>query len=146
MASFRQSLRVVPDESFASKLRAHRFADGLSQAELAARFGVRQQTVGAWERGERPQGRFLAALAEYVGMPDEHALRALLDADQHVREDTAPSAAPLPMDRTTARAVEALAALTESFAERMRTGSALSEEEGVILREVVAALRRVAGR
>jgi transcriptional regulator with XRE-family HTH domain len=146
MTSFRQSLRVVPDESFGSKLRSQRFAEGISQAELGKRFDVRQQTIGAWERGERPQARFLPALAQYVGLSDEHALRALLDADERMQPGHTPSTAPLTMDPTTARAVEALAALTESFAQRMQAGSELSDEESSILRDAVAALRRLTTR
>jgi len=80
LAGSRHSLRVVPPESFASRLRRQRSADDLTQAQLAKRFGVRQQTIGAWERGERPQSRFLADLADYVGMDGEQELLALLES------------------------------------------------------------------
>jgi transcriptional regulator with XRE-family HTH domain len=80
LAGSRHSLRVVPPESFASRLRRQRSASDLTQAQLAERFGVRQQTIGAWERGERPQSRFLADLAGYIGMDGERELLALLES------------------------------------------------------------------
>lgn len=143
MASFRQSLRVVPDESFGSKLRARRFAEGLSQAELAAQFGVRQQTLGAWERGERPQARFLPALAEYVGLPDEHALRALLDAEGvGMRENPEAHRTP-PANYTQQRAVEAFAKIVESYADVRKRGDALTRDELSILQTSIEALNRL---
>jgi transcriptional regulator with XRE-family HTH domain len=75
----RQSLQAVPPESFGSLLRNKRLADDLTQAELGERFRVRQQTIGAWERGERPQSRFLNELATYLEFNDERDLAKLLD-------------------------------------------------------------------
>jgi transcriptional regulator with XRE-family HTH domain len=77
VAGSRQSLRLVPLESFGSLLRRRRRADNLTQAELAARLGVRQQTIGAWERGERPQKRFFNALANYLGVGEQEVVRRL---------------------------------------------------------------------
>jgi DNA-binding transcriptional regulator YiaG len=52
----------------AARVRALRTALGLSQAEFAARLGVRQQTVSEWETGRyAPRGasaRILSILAE----------------------------------------------------------------------------------
>ena len=90
MAGSRQSLRVVPPESFGSRLRRQRLADDLTQAELGKRFGVRQQTIGAWERGERPQRRFLGQLAEYLGLA-ERELVWLLDRQSEWREADEPA-------------------------------------------------------
>lgn len=79
MAGSRQSLRVVPDdESLASRLRRQRQTDDLTQAELGKRLGVSQQTIGAWERGERPQNGKLDVLAEYLGT-DKRQLLLLID-------------------------------------------------------------------
>ncbi len=79
MAGSRHSLRVVPPESLGSRLRRQRRADDLTQAELAKQFGVRQQTIGAWERGERPQSRFFAELRRYLGL-DEREFLTLIDS------------------------------------------------------------------
>ena len=78
LAGSRQSLRVVPPASFGSRLRDQRRADDLTQAALGKRFGVRQQTIGAWEHGERPQNRFLGDLANYLGMGKQELL-SLID-------------------------------------------------------------------
>jgi transcriptional regulator with XRE-family HTH domain len=83
----RQSLRAVPPESFGSRLRRKRRTDDLTQAELGERFGVRQQTIGAWERGERPQNRFLGELADYLGFEGEQELVALLDNEAELPQD-----------------------------------------------------------
>ena len=85
MAGSRQSLRLVPNDGFGALLRRQRLVDNLTQAELGERFGVRQQTIGAWERGERPQPRLLADLAAYVGLDDEQSLLDVLDQDRASR-------------------------------------------------------------
>jgi transcriptional regulator with XRE-family HTH domain len=79
MAGSRQSPQVVPPESFGSVLRRKRVSDDLTQAELGQQFGVRQQTIGAWEHGERPQSRFIGSLAEYVGL-EKQDLVSLIDS------------------------------------------------------------------
>ena len=79
MAVSGQSLRVVPPESFGSRLRRQRLADGLTQAQLGEQIGVRQQTIGAWEHDERPQSGFFGKLARYIGM-DEKDLVSLIDS------------------------------------------------------------------
>jgi transcriptional regulator with XRE-family HTH domain len=94
----RHSLRVVPPEGFASRLRRERRANDQTQEQLARRFRVRQQTIGAWERGERPQNRFLGELANYLGLDSEQELIALLDRQPGPRppseaEDAASAAA-----------------------------------------------------
>jgi transcriptional regulator with XRE-family HTH domain len=63
--------------------------DDLTQAELGERFGVRQQTIGAWERGERPQSRFFGVLAKYLGLAGEQELVSLIDSqlDSPVEQD-----------------------------------------------------------
>ena len=54
-----------------------RAALGLTQEQLAADFGVRPQTVGNWDKGERPQARFFAGLADFLGLPDARVVRQL---------------------------------------------------------------------
>jgi transcriptional regulator with XRE-family HTH domain len=109
-------------------LRAKREADDLTQAQLAAQFGVRQQTIGAWERGERPQGRFVPVLAEYLGIESDAELRRILDQASSQRErrttDTLGTEKPDPIEL-----------LTESFAERMKRGS-MSVEEVAMFRDL----------
>jgi transcriptional regulator with XRE-family HTH domain len=143
VAGFRQSLRVVPDESFGSRLRTRRFADGLSQAELGERFGVRQQTVGAWERGERPQARMLAVLADYVGLPDEQALRELLDAEAPSSEEHAEIRRSKAASYTQQRAVEAFAKIVESYADLVKMGNTLSDDDRWLLSTAMTELGRL---
>jgi transcriptional regulator with XRE-family HTH domain len=80
LAGSRQSLRVVPLEPFGSLLRRRRHNDDLTQAELGKKLGVSQQTIGAWEHGDRPQNRFLDVLAEYLSMDKQKLV--LLIGDQ----------------------------------------------------------------
>ena len=86
MTGSRHSLRIVPPESFGSRLRRQRQSDDLTQAELARRFGVRQQTIGAWERGERPQSRFFGDLGNYLGL-GEPELVSILDSQAEMSAD-----------------------------------------------------------
>jgi transcriptional regulator with XRE-family HTH domain len=82
LAGSRQSPRVVPLESFGSLLQRRRHTDDLTQAQLGKKLGVSQQTIGAWERGERPQSRFLGSLARYLGMSTDK-LSLLIDRQPH---------------------------------------------------------------
>jgi transcriptional regulator with XRE-family HTH domain len=141
LAGFRQSLRVVPDQHFGSMLRARRFADNITQAELGSRLGVRQQTVGAWERGERPQARFLPLLADYVGLNGVDELKALLDDEVSIRRSGGPSGiAGGRSPHLDEPGREALAALVQSYARRIEQGDELSATELAILRRAVEAL------
>jgi transcriptional regulator with XRE-family HTH domain len=88
LAGSRQSPRVVPLDSLGSLLQRRRHTGNLTQAQLGKRLGVSQQTIGAWERGERPQSRFLNDLAGYLGM-DKDKLVLLIDRQSH--EDSAAS-------------------------------------------------------
>jgi transcriptional regulator with XRE-family HTH domain len=73
-----QALRLVP-ESFGSKLRAQRRAEGLTQTQLADKFGVRQQTIAAWEQDQRPLSSHFGQLAQYLGM-NQKSLVSLIDS------------------------------------------------------------------
>lgn len=53
----------------------------MTQADLADVFEVRPQTIGRWERGKRPQRRFLQRIAHFLGLPDGRAVHDLLDSD-----------------------------------------------------------------
>ena len=46
-----------------------RDARGLSQADLAVRVGVRQQTIGAIEAGKTTRSKFLPRIARVLGVP-----------------------------------------------------------------------------
>ncbi len=100
-------LRAVPSpEPFGPLLKRHRRADGLTQAELGDRIGAAQQTIGAWERGERPQPRYFPKLAEYLSL-DERELASLIG---EAGDDSADS-----NDET-------MRQLAQSFIESQRTG------------------------
>lgn len=75
----RQSLRVVPPESFSTLLKRQRQLDHLTQKQLANRFGVKQQTIAAWEQGNRPDSSHFAELARYLSMVEKD-LVALIDS------------------------------------------------------------------
>jgi len=71
LADLRRPLRAVPSEPLGVLLRRRRRAERLTQAQLGAKFGVRQQTIGAWEHGDRPQNRFFSKLAEYLDLDEQ---------------------------------------------------------------------------
>lgn len=136
MAGSRQSLRIVPPESFASRLRRQRRTDDLTQAELAERFGVRQQTIGAWERGERPQSRFLGELAGYLGLEGASELMSLIDSQPELPVDQDATAAPA--DDTDAATMRLLA---RSFVEDQRCGSLPPSQAADIYRNLTEYFR-----
>jgi len=69
----------MPTPTFAALLRGHRDARGLSQAALATRAGVHEETVRELERGgKRPRPATLDLLAAALGLDD--AQRAVLRA------------------------------------------------------------------
>jgi transcriptional regulator with XRE-family HTH domain len=130
LAGSRQSLRVVPPESWGSRLRRKRLADDLTQAELGERFGVAQQTIGAWERGERPQSRFFGELASYVGLEGEQELVSLIDSEPVLPTEQSSTGKEAPDDpcRTDAATMRFIA---RNFVEAQRTGSLQPAEADV---------------
>jgi transcriptional regulator with XRE-family HTH domain len=57
-----------PGAPFAERLKAHRLAAGLTQAELAARARLAEHTICAYERGaKRPKAETLARLGGVLG-------------------------------------------------------------------------------
>lgn len=144
MPGSRQSLRSVPAESFGSMLRARRFAANETQAQLAGRLGTRQQTVGGWERGDRPQRRFLAPLAEYVGIPGgEAALSHMLDQEQELR--TGPGLQQIrhrsaDLAEESALAVQAFAAVLKAYSVKIALGVDLTREEMALMTRAMEVL------
>jgi len=136
MTEVRQPLRVVADKTVGSMLRAKRFAERMTQAEVAEQIGVRQQTIGAWERGERPQSRYYAALTSYLALPNERSLIALLDNEAQsgaAVTRAAPSQhEPSPPD------FDPMAVLARSYAERIQDGTPLSTDEIALYRDFIA--------
>jgi transcriptional regulator with XRE-family HTH domain len=148
MPGFRQSLRPVPDQSFGSMLRACRFAANETQAQLAARLGTRQQTVGGWERGDRPQRRFLGLLAEYVGIPGgEAALALMLDQEQEIRTGSGLQQSPHPSEQAPEgqTAVQAFAAVLKAYSAKIAMGADLSAEEMALMSRAMDALENHLG-
>jgi hypothetical protein len=47
---------------------------------MAKAFDVRQQTIGRWEDGARPQRRFWSAIADFLGLPDAEVVGELVAA------------------------------------------------------------------
>jgi transcriptional regulator with XRE-family HTH domain len=135
----RQSLRLVPPESFASRLRRQRRIDNLTQAELGERFGVRQQTIGAWERGERPQSRFFARLAQYLGLGGEQELVSLIDsrADVSAEQEAAGDLAGEAADTDAA----VMRTLARQFARDQERGSLPKQEAAEIYRDLIKYFR-----
>lgn len=61
---------VVPQWTFADRLRKAREAAGLDQAELAALLAKKRSTISNWERGaNRPDELALRAVAHCTGVP-----------------------------------------------------------------------------
>lgn len=112
---------MVPSESLGSRLHRQRLADDLTQGQLAERFGVRQQTIGAWERGERPQSRFHGELANYLGLRNEHELMALIDSQLDLPTDQ--DAADLASEEAADADAATMRLLARSFVQDQLKGS-----------------------
>lgn len=75
----RPMLRVIPSVSLPELLRTERASRKLTQSEAAEFFGVRPQTIGAWEAGRTPpQSRFYPKLAEYLHLASGEEVSKLL--------------------------------------------------------------------
>ena len=132
----RQSLRVVPSESFGSRLRRQRLADDLTQAELGERFGVKQQTIGAWERGERPQSRFFGPLADYLGL-EEQELTLLIDSKPELTPDQQPAIGGIP-DKPADTDGAAMRQLAWSFVLDQRSRPLPPDQAAEVYKEITA--------
>ena len=64
-----------------NSLHIERAIKKMTQAELAESWGIRVQTVSAWERGHQPQRRFYGKIAEFLNLRDERSVEALLSGN-----------------------------------------------------------------
>lgn len=58
-----------PPETFWDRLQRLRNARGVSNEEIAAIADVAYGTVSNWRKGQRPEGRAVARLADYFNVP-----------------------------------------------------------------------------
>jgi transcriptional regulator with XRE-family HTH domain len=99
----------------------------LTQTKLALRLGVSQQTIAAWERGDRPRPEHVITLAKYLEW-SEHELAEELEVDSLARSMIdAPEAASQPM-----------LMLTQAFVHRARSGPPLTADEAALFRDLIA--------
>ena len=84
--------------TFGEHLKAWREAAGLSQDDVAAAAGVRQQTVAGWERGREagknyPKPRRFAGLAAVLGITPDEIMRVYIEtvADEPTERQPAPT-------------------------------------------------------
>jgi hypothetical protein len=96
---------------------------------------VRQQTIGAWERGERPQSRFFGALAGYLGLAGERELASLLDSgpDSSAEQDAVASMADEPVETDGA----AVRLLVRRFVRDQERGSLPPEKAAEIYKDLI---------
>lgn len=74
----------TPQPDYGRHLAELRNAASLSQAQLAEQLNVRQATVAAWERSERPpRGEFVVPLADALGVSLDTLLRKSGKAARH---------------------------------------------------------------
>lgn len=65
-----ESNERMPPETWAAKVLAVRERHGLSRAQLGYIFGVDQNTIGRWERGDRHGDSAPVYLVHYLQMVD----------------------------------------------------------------------------
>lgn len=141
MSELDRPLQAVPDPGFGQLLRATRVNRRLTQAQLGSMLGVRQQTVGAWERGESPQSRFLDALVDFLELPSRRELEQMLARGNDQRSSGGPRTPGSDSDSPTSSALESLAALANAVSSRLASGPPLTSDETATIRELVAALQ-----
>ena len=74
-----------PETSLASRLRAYRRREGLTQREMASRLGVQADTAARWEwRGQRPRPEHWAIIERILG-PAETVQADLPNRLRHAR-------------------------------------------------------------
>lgn len=83
----------------------------MTQEDLAKLWGIRMQTVSAWERGQRPQRRFRAQIAEFLDLRNEEGVEALLSGRPPTRRVSAADGGDVPPEPTRLQAlvIEAVA-------------------------------------
>lgn len=76
-------------------LKRWRHREGITQAELARRCGVRINTVARWERGEQvPRGALLVKLLDATGLPADAIVTPERFLEQHPDFPGAPQPRP----------------------------------------------------
>jgi repressor LexA len=104
------------------KLKQLRKENRLTQAELASRFGVTQQTIAKWEAGRAmPEPETIARIAGFFGVTTDH----LLDLSDHLLDLTDMVSAAVSVARV--RIIGAVKAGYDAFALEEDLGSALAE-------------------
>ena len=90
------------DEIFATRLRGHRMAAGLSQEELAQKAGLSANAVGQLERGERkhPYPHTVRSLADGLGLYEQERSALLALAARRGAPAPTPTAPALPVPLT----------------------------------------------
>ena len=130
MAASRPSLWAVPHVPLSTLLRHQRTLEHLTQGQLATRFGVKQQTIAAWEKGNRPDSRHFAQLADYLSMAVEE-LVVLIDSQPKL---------PIHPAKLGANAKESSYLIMQQLA----TSFAESDRKGTLTPEKVAAYNKFA--
>lgn len=147
MAGLRHSLRVVPDQTLGGLLRQQRFARNMTQTDLGKLLGVRQQTIGTWERGDRPQARFFGPLAEFLGVSVSE-LEALITGESVPLAGgvSHPQGPGNESNSAQAKAAtqSALSALVRVLTARLEDGDLLTPQEMELLKTTVQTLDRYA--
>lgn len=72
--------RPQPSFPLGKQIRTRRYAEGLSQAQLANRIGVTQQTIATWEGGGRPDMKHFSSIKGFLGMESEEDVVSIIDA------------------------------------------------------------------
>jgi transcriptional regulator with XRE-family HTH domain len=86
--SYPAHLKVVESRAALGELiRRARLERDWTQGQLAEYWGIRTQTVSAWERGQAPQRRFFAKIGGFIGVADERAVEMLLAGNDADTED-----------------------------------------------------------
>lgn len=146
----RRRLHLVADQaSLAARLNTERLSSGLTQVELAERFGIRPQTLSAWEQGSLPQPRFYPAIADFLGLSSEDAVKQLVQKSfsgasspalpSQPIDPTVAAASSVP-DRPTAPLGDDMAALRAAFVDRIQQGP-LTREESALFQQFLNTLQ-----
>jgi len=73
-------------DTLADRIRRYRFTSGLSQAQLAARMGIKPSSVAQWELGQtRPHSTRLSALSEILCVSVPFLLEGEADEEAELR-------------------------------------------------------------
>jgi transcriptional regulator with XRE-family HTH domain len=127
------SLKLVEQRAVLGELiRRERLKRGWRQGQLAEHWGIRTQTVSAWERGHAPQRRFFGKIAEFTNLPDARAVELLLRGhDAEAEPVPAGSYDSPPVSDLQVRVVDAIT-------RQLETGRKPSEELTKLFRELIA--------